>query len=73
MQLRGHDDEITAFAMSVSGGLLATGQRGQNSDVIIWDSQQLAQKFRFQEHDMEVCALGFSRDERLLATVGNER
>jgi hypothetical protein len=28
---------------------------------------------RFQEHDFEICALAFSKDERLLATVGNER
>ncbi|WIA35292.1 hypothetical protein OEZ86_003749 [Tetradesmus obliquus] len=53
--------------------MLATGQRGQNSDVVVWDTKQLAQKFRFQEHDFEICALAFSKDERLLATVGNER
>lgn len=28
---------------------------------------------RFQEHDIEICALGFSKDEKLLATVGNEK
>jgi hypothetical protein len=27
----------------------------------------------FQDHDFEICALAFSKDERLLATVGNER
>eukprot|EP00775_Hariotina_reticulata_P008043 gene8043-8238_t len=73
VQLRGHDDEVTAFAMCPSGSLLATGQKGKNSDVIIWDTQQLSQKFRFQEHDIEVCALGFSADNKLLASVGNER
>lgn len=26
--------------------MLATGQRGQNSDVVVWDTKQLAQKFR---------------------------
>jgi len=73
VQLRGHDDEVTAFAMCPNGSMLATGQKGKNSDVVIWDTQQLSQKFRFQEHDIEVCALGFSADSKLLASVGNER
>jgi hypothetical protein len=73
VQLRGHDDEVTAFAMCPNGSMLATGQKGKNSDVVIWDTQQLSQKFRFQEHDIEVCALGFSADNKLLASVGNER
>lgn len=46
VQLRGHDDEITAFAMSPDGALLATGQKGRNSDVVIWDTQTLNQRFR---------------------------
>ncbi len=28
---------------------------------------------RFQEHDLEIVKLGFSHDERLLATIGNEK
>lgn len=48
LQLRGHDDAVTAFCMSPDGALLATGQRGQNSDVIIWNTQTLTQQFRFQ-------------------------
>jgi hypothetical protein len=27
---------------------------------------------RFQEHDLEVVAVAFSHDDRLLATIGNE-
>lgn len=138
VQLRGHDDQITAFAMSSNGTMLASGQRGANSDVVVWDARSLSQKFRcgwcgfeqqgtysdldsnsdndtiqdpvatvqlrlshltccatsadaynvqrsltfipcdhctcrFQEHDIEICALGFSRDEKLLVTVGNEK
>ena len=46
LQLRGHDDEITAFAMSPNGALLATGQKGSNSDVIIWSTQKLTQQYR---------------------------
>lgn len=119
MQLRGHDGEITAFALSVSGcmrrathqprrapanlvhapsscvhvqqqhnpnlrhtpvpprvqnsgALLASAQRGFNCDVVIWDAAALAQRSRFQEHDVEVVAVGFSPDDRLLATIGCE-
>jgi WD40 repeat protein len=72
LQLRGHDDEVTAFAMSPNGAMLATGQKGKNSDVIIWNTQTLTQQFRFQEHDFEVVAVAFSHDSKLLATIGNE-
>jgi hypothetical protein len=34
--------------MSPNGGLLASGQKGKNSDVIIWNTQTLTQQFRFQ-------------------------
>jgi hypothetical protein len=47
LQLRGHDDAITAFAMSPNGAMLATGQKGSNSDVVVWHTQQLAQQFRW--------------------------
>jgi len=47
-------------------------QRGFNCDVVIWDVAALAQKFRFQEHDVEVVAVAFSQDDRLLATIGCE-
>jgi WD40 repeat protein len=46
VQLRGHDDEITALALSPHGRLLASGQRGTNSDVIIWDTANLTQSYR---------------------------
>lgn len=35
--LRGHDDQITCLAISNSGSLIASGQRGDNSDILIWD------------------------------------
>lgn len=47
LQLRAHDDAITAMHLSHNGALLATGQRGSNSDVVVWDTQTLAQKFRW--------------------------
>lgn len=60
VQLLGHDEAITALALSRSGALLATGQRGANADVVLWDGARLAasgsavQRCRFQEHDLEV-------------------
>lgn len=73
LQLRGHDDTLSAFDLSPCGSLLTTGQSGGNADVVVWDTATLAQRFRFEEHDAEVCALAFSHDSRLLATVGGER
>ncbi|GFR49400.1 hypothetical protein Agub_g11452 [Astrephomene gubernaculifera] len=67
--LRGHDDAITAFAMSHGGSLLATGQRGARSDVVLWDVTARAPRFRFQEHDVEVACLAFSHDDRLLMSA----
>ncbi|GLC48645.1 hypothetical protein PLESTB_000121000 [Pleodorina starrii] len=67
--LRGHDDAITAFAMSNGGALMATGQRGERSDVVIWDLATLAPKSRFPEHDVEVASLAFSLDDRLLMSA----
>ena len=35
--LTAHDDQITCLTISNNGALLASGQRGENSDVVIWD------------------------------------
>ncbi|GIL58625.1 hypothetical protein Vafri_13638 [Volvox africanus] len=67
--LRGHDNPITAFAMSNGGAFLATGQGGPHSDVLIWDLATMTSKARFPEHDLEVAALSFSHDDRLLLTA----
>jgi hypothetical protein len=34
--------------------MLASAQRGFNCDVVVWDTARLAQRSRFQEHDIEV-------------------
>jgi cilia- and flagella-associated protein 52 len=69
--LRGHDDNITALAVSKSGTLLASGQRGINSDILIWDYQTRSIKYRFEEHDHMIQGLAFSEDEKILASIGN--
>ena len=35
--MRGHDDVVTCIALSHNGKLLASGQRGENSDIFVWD------------------------------------
>ncbi|CEG44769.1 wd40 repeat protein [Plasmopara halstedii] len=68
--LRGHHDNVSCIALSPSGRILASGERGKRADVLVWDyfSRRLA--FRLSEHDAGVAALAFSDDERLLCSVG---
>ncbi|CAD8189831.1 unnamed protein product [Paramecium octaurelia] len=69
--LQGHDDQITCLAVSNRGELVASGQKGDNSDVIIWDYHRKIQKYRLSEHDYEVVCVDFSHDDRLLFSSGN--
>lgn len=69
--LRGHDDEVTCIALSNSGGLLASGQKGKNSDVFIWNFEARKVLFRLSEHDYLIQNLQFSQDDRLLYSSGN--
>ena len=69
--LRSHDDQITSIAISPDGKQIASGQRGDNSDVIIWDFEFRKQKFLLSEHDFEIGSLDFSQDSRLLFSCGN--
>jgi len=64
--LQGHDDFITCLAVSNSGSLCATGQQGQNADVILWDLDAKQQVFCFQEQDHGIDCLCFSHDDRFL-------
>ena len=68
--LAGHDGPITAMCMSKSGRYFASGQGGNNSDVIVWDFESRKMLFRLSEHDHGVKCLAFSDDEILLCTVG---
>lgn len=47
------------------------GQRGDNSDVVIWDYDSKRATFRLSEHDYEVSNLAFSHDDKLLISAGN--
>ena len=51
--------------------MLASGQRGENSDIVVWDYAGKQAVYRLSEHDHEVCNLAFSHDDRLLMSTGN--
>ncbi|KRX10889.1 WD40-repeat-containing domain [Pseudocohnilembus persalinus] len=69
--LREHDDSITTLAIGNLGKLIASGQKGDNSDVIIWDFEQRKPLFKLSEHDWEVVTVQFSHDDKLLFSAGN--
>ena len=69
--LAAHDDLITCISMSNNGNLIASGQGGDNSDVVIWDFNSKRAMYRLSEHDYAVANLCFSHDDRLLISAGN--
>jgi WD40 repeat protein len=70
--LRGHDDQITCLALSASGKMIASGQKGDNSDIILWDYDNKKAIFRLSEHDAEVACINFSNDDNLLISSGSQ-
>jgi WD40 repeat protein len=69
--LRGHDDEVTCLALSHNGKLLASGQKGVNSDIIVWNYQTRTKIYNLSEHDYAVTFLSFSKDDKLLYSNGS--
>lgn len=51
--------------------MLATGQKGDNADIVLWDFNSKRALFRLSEHDYEVSHLAFSHDDTLLISTGN--
>lgn len=70
--LRGHDDQITSLVLSHSGNMIASGQRGDNSDILLWDYENRQALFRLSEHDHEVACVEFSNDDLLLLSTGSQ-
>lgn len=70
--LKGHDDQITCVAISHNGKLFASGQKGDNSDVLVWNFEQGKVQYKLSEHDYEITTLDFSHDDRLLISCGNQ-
>ena len=52
--LSGHDGPITCMCMSKSGRYFASGQNGENSDVLVWDFESKKMLYRLSEHG-ELC------------------
>jgi WD40 repeat protein len=48
------------------------GQKGDNSDIVLWDYATKRAIFRLSEHDYEVTYLDFSHDDRLLISTGSQ-
>lgn len=69
--LRGHDDEVTSIALSHNGDILASGQKGNNSDIIVWDFNSGKIMYKLSEHDFRIEILKFSQDDKLLFSSGN--
>ena len=49
---------------------IASGQRGHNSDVLVWSFEERSILFRLSEHDHGVVFVDFSHDDRLLCSGG---
>lgn len=67
-----HDDQITCLAISNNGQMIASGQRGENSDIVVWDFAAKKPIYRLSEHDYEVVILQFSNDDKLLLSCGSQ-
>jgi WD40 repeat protein len=68
--LRGHRAALSCLAMSDGGRFLASGDRGRESDVVVWDLATASELWRFSDYDGGVRVLTFSSDERLLLAIG---
>jgi WD40 repeat protein len=69
--LRGHSDTVTAVKVSRDGNLIASGQKGANSDIIVWDYSSKRLLYRFEEHDHMIQDLAFSDDGKILVSIGS--
>mmetsp|Transcript_51285 Transcript_51285/g.111311 ORF Transcript_51285/g.111311 Transcript_51285/m.111311 type:complete len:613 (+) Transcript_51285:37-1875(+) len=69
--LQGHDDFITCLAISRSGEMAASGQQGENADVILWNLRSRSQMYCFQEQDHGIDCVCFTHDDRYLCSCGD--
>lgn len=77
--LRGHDEEITALAVSNRGSLLASGQKGSTKSkgneapVLVWDLENGGTElYQLLGHTHGILRLAFSPDERFLVATGDD-
>ena len=69
----GHDEHVTALALSDSGCDAASGQAGKDPYVLTWCTKtlELRQKLGVGFFEKGIVALSFSADASFLVTVGN--
>lgn len=70
--LRKHDDTTTCLALSPSGAMIASGQRGDNANIYVWHYETRRAIYSFEEHDFMIQHLAFSHDEKLLVSIGDD-
>jgi WD40 repeat protein len=68
--LRGHAERLTCLALSPSGRLIASGEGGDDSDIVVWDFEKGTELYRLQEHNGGIASVAFSHCGRFLASVG---
>jgi len=73
-KLQGHDDDITALAVHPNKKYVATGQVGKDPLICVWSASDcsLIAKFRLGKDTRAVKCIGFSKDGRYLAAVGDD-
>ena len=77
----GHDDDVTALAVHPDGSMCASGQVGRKPPICVWDSgasdrgddrSSIYHMGNLMLHERKICALSFSGDGQLLASVGGD-
>ena len=77
----GHDDDVTAIAVHPDGSMCASGQVGRKPPICVWDSgasdrgddrSSIYHMGNLMLHERKICALSFSGDGQLLASVGGD-
>lgn len=76
--MRGHDEEISALAVSPSGKLLASGQhgstmqKGEEAPVLVWDVESKRVLYELLGIRGVVTSVTFSTDDRFLCATGSQ-
>jgi WD40 repeat protein/Ca2+-binding EF-hand superfamily protein len=66
-----HDDDIACLDVSVDGSLVATGQKGAQPQVRVWDSSTCLQVACLPKfHRRGITSVAFSPDKRMVVSVG---
>lgn len=70
--LSGHRHTITAVASTVDKAFIATGDTGDQSALIVWDSRTAVPVFtKFNPHPQGLCACAFSQKGNYIATLSS--